>query len=150
MKFHSSIKLNSNERDKQAILDKIAHGWKSRVSLPLFHTLPFEGDASVEYIFLKGITDYIIIPNNEAETIKTFMRIAPAGIVIENGTINGEQLRMPWESMVKSEVKGRNIYLSLDKNQNIVFAGFPYLRKEKFALDFISKVINDEIKRFQS
>jgi len=150
MKFQSSIKLTSNERDKKAILDKIAHGWDSRVTLPLFHSLPFEGNANVEYIFLKGLGDFIIIPNDEPKTIKTSMRIAPPGIVIENGTINGEQLRIPWESMIKSEVRGRNIYLTLDKNQTIIFAGFPFLRKEKFALDFMSKVINEEIKGSQS
>jgi len=145
MKYSSSIKLSSNERDKKAMLDKISHGWESRVSLPFFHTLPFQGDSNGEYIALKGLNDYILIQKDEPRTLKTSIYIVNPGIVVEKGTVNGEQLRLPWECMVKSEVKGRKIYLSLDKNQTMVFTGFPYLRKEKFVLDFISKLINDNI-----
>ena len=150
MKFNATMKLNSNEKDKKIALEKIAHGWDSHIDLPMFHTLPFKGNANEEYIFLNGVNDFIIIPNDERRKIKTLMRIANPGIVIEKGTINNEQLRLPWPSMLESKVVGRSICLKLDKNQWIKFSGFPVFRIEKHSLAFISKLINDNIKSSKS
>ena len=150
MKYDATMRLSSNEKDKKIALEKIANGWESLIILPHFHTLPFEGKKGIEYISLNGLHDFIIIPENEPRTIKTLMRIANPGIVIENGTINKQQLRLPWASMVDSKVMGRNICLKLDKNQHIKFTGFPVFRTEKFSLSFISKLINDYIESSRS
>ena len=145
MKFNATMKLSSNVKDKKIALEKIAQGWDSQIELPTFHTLPFEGNATEEYIFLNGVNDFIIIPNDKPRTIKTSIRLANPGIVIEKGTVNNEQLRIPWTSMLGSEVIGRKICLKLDKNQWIKFTGFPVFRIEKHSLSFISKLINDNI-----
>jgi len=150
MKYDATMRLNSNEKDKKVALDKIAHGWESHITLPHFHTLPFEGKAGIEYISLNGLHDFIILPENEPRNIKALIRIANPGIVIENGTINNQQLRLPWASMIDSKIVGRNIYLKLDKNQHIKFSGFPVFRTEKFSLSFISKLIKDYIKSSKS
>ena len=145
MKYNATMKLNSNEKDKKIALEKIAHGWKSRIELPEFHTLPFEGNSEDEYIFLNGLNDFLITPKDEMRKIKSLMRIANPGIVIEKGTVSGEELRLPWASMLESKVVGRNICLKLDKNQHIKFSGFPVFRIEKHSLSFISQLINDNI-----
>jgi hypothetical protein len=150
MKFSATMKLNSNEKDKKAILEKMTHGWDSHVKLPQFHTLPFEGNVGIEYIFLNGTSEYIIIPSDKLRTVKTSMRIANPGIVIENGTLDNEQLRLPWTAMIGSKVVGRNICIKLDKNQKMKFSGFPLFRSEKHSLNFISKVINDYIESSRS
>jgi len=150
MKFNATMKLDSNKKDKNVALEKIAHGWNSHINLPSFHSLPFEGNSNVEYIFLNGLNEYIIIPSDKLRTIKTSMRIANPGIVIENGTIDNEQLRLPWTSMLESKVIGKNICIKLDKNQKMKFTGFPLFRSEKYSLSFISKVINEYIESSRS
>ena len=150
MKYNATMRLNSNENDKKIALEKIAHGWNSHIKLPIFHSLPFEGNANEEYIFLEGMGDFIIIPDDNLRTIKSSMRIANPGIVIENGTINNQELRLPWLSIIESKVIGKNIHLKLDKNQEIKFSGFPIFRSEKLSLNFISKLINDYIKSSKS
>jgi len=150
MKYSATMRLNSNENDKKIALEKISHGWKSHIDLPQFHTLPFEGNGNDEYVFLEGLNDFIIIPDDNQRTIKSSMRIANPGIVIENGTINNQQLRLPWPCMIESKVIGRNICLKLDKKQHIKFSGFPIFRSEKLSLNFISKLINDYIQSSKS
>lgn len=150
MKFSTTMKLNSNKKDKNIALEKIAHGWNSRIELPQFQTLPFEGNSDEEYIFLNGVNEYLIIPSDNLSIIKTSMRIANPGIVIENGTLNNEQLRLPWAPMVESNVIGRKICIKMDKNQEIKFTGFPIFRSEKFSLSFISKLINEYIQSSKS
>jgi len=139
------MKLDSNQKDKNAALEKIAHGWKSKIELPSFQSIPFEGNPEIEYIFLNGLSEFIIIPSDKLRTIKTSMRIANPGIVIEKGTIGNEQLRLPWASMIDSKVIGKRICIKMDKNQKMSFTGFPVFRSEKFSLRFISKIINEYI-----
>jgi len=150
MKYNATMRLNSNEQDKKIALEKIAHGWKSNIELPHFHSLPFEGNADSEYIVLKGTPNFIIIPEDNQRVVKTSMRIANPGIVVENGTINNQELRLPWLSIIESKVIGKNIHLKLDKNQEMKFSGFPIFRSEKMSLTFISKLINDYIKSSKS
>ena len=150
MKYNATMRLNSNEQDKKIALEKIAHGWKSHIELPHFHSLPFEGTKDIEYIFLEGVPDFVIIPDDNQRVIKSSIRIANPGIVIEKGTINNQELRLPWPSMIESKVIGKNIHLKLDKNQEMKFSGFPIFRSEKMSLTFISKLINDYIKKSKS
>ena len=112
--------------------------------------MPFEGTAEEEYIFLNGLGDFLITPNDEVRKIKSSMRIANPGIVIEKGTVNDGELRLPWASMLESKVIGRNICLKLDKNQHMKFTGFPVFRIEKHSLSFISQLINDNIQAAKS
>lgn len=51
--------------------------------------------------------------------IKSKVRIADKGVVIENGTVDGSDLRIPWDQIVSVQRKYYAVYLILSGNQQI-------------------------------
>lgn len=74
MTFNSTMKLNSNNKDKKTALNKMSNGWKTHINLPGFYSLPFEGNDNIDYIFLEELPNFIIIPNEDRK-IETLIRI---------------------------------------------------------------------------
>lgn len=51
--------------------------------------------------------------------IKSVVRIADKGVVIRNGTVDGSDLRIPWDQIVSVQRKYYAVYLTLSGNQQI-------------------------------
>lgn len=57
--------------------------------------------------------------SSKLREIKGVVRIADKGVVIHNGTIDGSDLRIPWDQIVSVQRKSYVVYLILSGNQQI-------------------------------
>ncbi|MDR0911373.1 MAG: hypothetical protein LBM96_02070 [Methanobrevibacter sp.] len=169
-----TLKFNLNKKEEQKILNILSKGWKTNVNIPDFKEIrrspSFSSSSSsstsmaikmplsnsnnnfplnipVDYFKIIGSDEFFINPNTQNREIKTIVKMADQGIIIENGTVDGGQLRLPWKAILNADKKGNNIILDLIYDQTLKFSGPPVYREIKQSLRFILKFINDHIKK---
>ena len=146
---NSSIRFNVNKKEEQKALHTMAHGWDSRVSLPEFINIQNAQIIQGNFIMVKGSNEFLSNLDGENREIKTSVRIAKPGLVVSKGTIDNQELRLPWQNMTHSTYKSNSIIVDLDNNQTMKFTGIPLLRNVRFSVKYVSDYINDQIKNVE-
>ena len=86
--------------------------------------------------------------NEENRIITTIFQVVDKGIVFKNGSIDGSDIRIPYEDIIKIEVPDNNnndriaIITLLENKHIIINPKIPYF-KAKIILDHISNILNE-------
>lgn len=137
------------EDQKQEILNRFTNGvWPMKIILPEYeisssHGLATKGVATAAL----GIVGLAMTMGSSSKqrTIKSKVRIADKGVVIENGTVDGSDLRIPWDQIVSVQRKSYAVYLNLSENQliEIRFHGTGFLNNNKGYAKVFENYVNE-------
>jgi hypothetical protein len=145
MGFFSKHKLKLNDKEKRKAVTKMKEGWKTNVKLPevesVGHGMVTKGVATAAF----GIIGLAMTmgSSNKPRKIFTKVRVAEKGVVIEQGTTDGKDLKIPWNSIINSHKESINIIaLNLVDGGLITFNIYFSLKQERSA-EFIIDYINE-------
>ncbi|KZX15728.1 hypothetical protein [Methanobrevibacter filiformis] len=144
---NAKVRLNLNKKEERKTLDVMAHGWETNINLPEIINIQTRPILQEGLTMVKGSNELLFNLNSKNREITSLVRIAQAGLVVEHGTADNGELRLPWQAMVKSEYKANNIIIELDHGQIMKFTSLPVLRNVKYSVNYVSNYINDQIKK---
>lgn len=123
--FSSKNKVDEEEK----FLDAIQQGYLSNVTLPevetVSHGMVTKGVATGVF-GLVGLA-MTMGSSNQLRKIRTIVRIPEKGIVIEKGTVNGKDIRIPWENILGASIN-HGVAISL-VDGSVIEIGSPVLTK---------------------
>lgn len=87
---------------------QIKAGMKFRIKLPEFEVTSRSGTTKAAATAAGGLLGFALASGKtkKRRKIDSIMRMAEKGIVIENGDVNGADLRIPWENILNVEGVG--------------------------------------------
>jgi hypothetical protein len=130
--------------EKIRYIEKMKKGWTTNVKLPevesVSHGMATKGVATAAF----GIIGLAMTmgSSNKQRKIRAKIRFPENGIVIENGTTDGKDIKIPWKAIINAHNVGQNIYINLNEGEKIHFLSYANIRHVESTSNFITSYIN--------
>lgn len=87
---------------KEKTEQKLRKGYITKIKLPEFETVSQGGASRAAATMVGGLIGFALTSGSitRKREISTTFRMADNGLVIEQGTVNGTDLKIPWESII--------------------------------------------------
>lgn len=88
--------------NNQAFETFLEEGIDAEIALPEFETVSYGGASRVAATMVGGLIGFALTSGSTTQQrkIRSFIRPAKNGIVIPNGTVEGKDLRIPWNAIL--------------------------------------------------
>lgn len=115
----------TKEKENQEAFEKFKNnGWVCEIILPEFETVSHGGATKAVATLAGGLIGFALVSGskNQQRKINALVRVAEKGIVISNGTIDGKDLRIPWESIINIDLIKNWFFIKLVEGEEIRFS----------------------------
>lgn len=127
--------------NKEKTITKLKSGWVSDITMPELEFLDeemFKHEFITEAFNIKGLAILKGTCNRPIKVNKK-IKISENSFTVEKGTTDGNDLNIPWKSIINCEKEEKNLVLNLIDGYSIKFTLFSSLKREQnFIVDFIN------------